>query len=63
MWVWKKMEKRKRKVEERGRYSVDESYERTYHDDSAWLVCRAHAHDGSHTNGGALEIHPAEGEK
>ena len=43
------MEKRKRKVEERGRYSVDESYERTYHDDSA--------------NGGALEIHPAEGEK
>lgn len=35
----------------------------TYHHDSAWLLCRAHAHDGSHANGGALEIHPAEGEK
>lgn len=35
----------------------------TYHDDSTWLLCSAHAHDGSHANGGALEIHPAGAKK
>lgn len=55
------MEKWKRKVG--GGTQLLNAMEFTYHDDSTWLLCRAHAHDGSHANGGALEIHPAEGEK
>lgn len=33
----------------------------TYHDDPTGLFCCAHAHDGSHANGGPLEVHPAAG--
>lgn len=57
----KEMEKWKR--EEEGGTQLMEGMECTYHDDSTWLLCCAHAHDGSHANSGALEIHPAEGEK
>lgn len=55
------MEKWKRKAG--GGTKLVEVVERTYHDDPTRLLCRAHAHDGGHANGGALEIHPAEGGK
>lgn len=35
----------------------------THHDDSSRLLCCAHAHDGCHTNGGALEVDPTKGKK
>lgn len=61
MWERKEMEKWKRLVG--GGTQLMKVMEFTYHDDATWLLCRAHAHDGSHANGGALEIHPTEGEK
>lgn len=32
---------------------------RTHHDDASGLLHRAHAHDGRHADGGALEVNPA----
>lgn len=31
----------------------------THHDDASRLLSCAHAHDGRHANGGALEVNPA----
>jgi len=30
-----------------------------HHDNASRLLSRAHAHDGRHANGGALEVNPA----
>lgn len=35
----------------------------THHDDSPGLLCRAHAHDGRHADGGSLEVDAAAGKK
>ena len=35
------------------------SLDHTYHDNPPGLLGRAHAHDGSHADGGALEVHSA----
>lgn len=32
----------------------------THHDDASWLFRSAHAHNGSHADGGALKVNPTE---
>ncbi len=35
----------------------------THHDDAPWLFRSAHAHNGSHADGGALEVNTTEERK